>query len=164
MKIIKIGRSSNNDIVVNDEKVSRMHCQIMDDGSGSYLLIDSNSENGTYVNGVLRRGEVRIHPSDIIRVGNTTLPWPTFFPPPITPPIFTQELKSGGFGITAFVCGILGVFFVAIPFGVIGWNRNRNNRGLAIAGFVLGCVWAFFWFVFWLLMTTAFFWYLPHSF
>jgi len=163
MKIIKIGRSSTgNDIVVNDGKVSRMHCQIIEDDSGNYLLIDSNSENGTYVNGTLRRSEVRLSQSDIVRIGNTTLPWQTYFGAN-KPPVLHKLQTSGGLGIASFVCGVVGIFSLliafgiigwqflyaivgtsalAIVFGVMGWKPDRKYRGLAIAGFILGCVWA----------------------
>jgi hypothetical protein len=156
MKIIKIGRSSSNDIVINDGQVSRTHCQIIKDDSGNYRLCDLNSANGNYVNGTRHSGEVRLNQHDIVKIGNTVLPWQTYFnnargetemggstvivgngyyPPQPEPQ------KSGGFGIAAFICGLLGISLLAIVFGVIGWQRDRKNRGLAIAGFVLGCVW-----------------------
>ena len=164
MKIIKIGRSSSNDIVVNDAKASRMHCQIIKDDSGNYQLIDTNSENGTFVNG-LRRSEVSLNQSDTVRVGNTTVTWQPYFgisAPPSTPQKSGAQ-KSGNLGVASFVCGVSGILFLtivfeiiaspfiyaivgasalAIVFGVMGWGLNRKNRGLAIAGFILGCVWA----------------------
>lgn len=79
MKIITIGRSSDNDIHINDSLISRTHCQIIQDDNGHFRLIDTNSKNGTYVNGSLCRGEVRLNKSDIVRIGNTTLPWQTYF-------------------------------------------------------------------------------------
>ena len=79
MRVVTIGRSSNNNIVINDGQVSRNHCQIIQDNHGNFRLIDTNSANGTYVNGVRRQGEVHLNQSDIIRIGNTTLPWQTYF-------------------------------------------------------------------------------------
>lgn len=79
MKIIKIGRSSSNDVNINDSSVSRSHCQIIQDDYGNFRLIDTNSANGTFVNGVKRHGEVKLNTSDIVRIGNTTLPWQTYF-------------------------------------------------------------------------------------
>ncbi len=78
MQIIKIGRSSSNDIVINDASVSRIHCQIIRDDNGTFRIIDLNSANGTYINGV-RRAEVTLNKSDIVRIGNTTLPWLSYF-------------------------------------------------------------------------------------
>ena len=44
-----IGRAPNNQVVVNDPKVSSYHAQIRPEGQG-YDLIDLGSNNGTYVN------------------------------------------------------------------------------------------------------------------
>ncbi len=79
MRIIKIGHSSNNDIVINDPTVSRTHCQIIQDDYGVFRLIDINSTNGTFVNGIRRQGEITLNRGDIIRIGNTTLPWESYF-------------------------------------------------------------------------------------
>ena len=79
MQTIRIGRSSQNDVVINDEYVSGCHCQIIQDDGGNFVLIDTNSSNGTYVNGVLRRGEVSLNPTDTVRIGNTVLPWLDYF-------------------------------------------------------------------------------------
>ncbi len=79
MKIITIGRSSSNDVNINDPLVSRSHCQIIQDDFGDFRLIDTNSSNGTFINGTQRHGEIRLNKSDIIRIGNTTLPWQTYF-------------------------------------------------------------------------------------
>lgn len=79
MRIITIGRSSDNDICIQDSFVSRTHCQIIQDDNGYFTVIDTNSKNGTYVNGIMQHGAVRINKSDIIRIGNTTLPWQNYF-------------------------------------------------------------------------------------
>lgn len=74
MKVITIGRSSENNIVVDDFKVSRVHSQLVfNDGICS--IVDLNSTNGTYVNEKKINGEVRLQPNDVVRIGNTTLPW-----------------------------------------------------------------------------------------
>ena len=79
MKVIKIGRSSRNDVNINDPLVSKVHCQIIQDDYGNFRIIDTNSTNGTFINGTKRHGEVRLNTSDIVRIGNTTLPWQTYF-------------------------------------------------------------------------------------
>jgi hypothetical protein len=65
----------------------------------------------------------------------------------VSPPIPPQQ--GGGFGVAALICGILGINLLAIVFGVIGWQPDRKNRGLAIAGFVLGCIWILVCIIFW---------------
>lgn len=79
MKIITIGRSSSNDVCVDDMLVSRTHCRIYQDDSGEFGLVDMNSKNGTYVNGIKVRGHVTLRRTDVVRIGNTTLPWQTYF-------------------------------------------------------------------------------------
>ena len=79
MKVINIGRSSKNDVCIDDRLVSRTHCQIIQDDNGQFLLIDCNSANGTFINGLKRHGQVRLKPTDIVRIGNTTLPWQNYF-------------------------------------------------------------------------------------
>ncbi len=64
---------------INDGKVSRHHCQIIQHDDGSYSLSDFGSTNGTYVNGQRVYGEIQISHNDIVRIGNTTLPWNSYF-------------------------------------------------------------------------------------
>ena len=79
MKVITIGRSSENDVPVSDPKVSRHHLQIVQHDNGSYTLSDFGSTNGTYVNGQRVYGEIILSPNDIVRIGDTTLRWNVYF-------------------------------------------------------------------------------------
>lgn len=123
MRIVKIGRSSHNDVVINDDHVSSSHCQIIQDDRGGVTLIDTNSTNGTYVNGVRRQGEVRLNPSDIVRIGHTTLPWQTYFnnaPGPVPGPV------PHSYGTTSkpdnnLVPAILATFLLSLVFGIVSW-------------------------------------------
>ena len=80
MKVITIGRSKdNNNIVIEDNKVSRSHLQIINDDNGDYYVIDLDSTNGTFVNGNRITGKVQLHKGDIVVIGNTTLSWEAYF-------------------------------------------------------------------------------------
>lgn len=80
MKVITIGRSNEgNDVIIDDPWVSRHHFQIVQDDNGSFRLADFGSTNGTYINGQKVSGEVELDENDIIRVGNTTIPWRQYF-------------------------------------------------------------------------------------
>ena len=100
MKVITIGRSTeSNDIVVNDEKVSRNHLQMVMDDNGNYSVVDLESTNGTYVNGQRIFGEVRLRPGDEVRIGQTVLPWQNYFvtssqQPIVNPPMPPQTPKT----------------------------------------------------------------------
>lgn len=47
---ISIGRARNNDIVIEDASVSKMHAHLIEE-SGSFKIADASSHNGTVVNG-----------------------------------------------------------------------------------------------------------------
>lgn len=79
MKVITIGRSTENDVVIQDPNVSRHHCQIVQKDNGTYGLVDFGSSNGTYINGQRISGQVVLNPNDVVRIGNTTLPWRNYF-------------------------------------------------------------------------------------
>ena len=65
---ITIGRSPEADVVVLDEKASRIHCGIRL-WDGDFYIKDLKSKNGTYVND--HRIEVhKLKPRDHIRVGS----------------------------------------------------------------------------------------------
>lgn len=75
MKVLTIGRSQENDIVINDAKVSRIHLQLVISDNGTYSVVDLNSANGTYVNGERIYGEAKLKQNDEIRIGDTIIPW-----------------------------------------------------------------------------------------
>ena len=52
MMVITIGKSPDNDCVIDDSQVSRHHARLTRDADGYWLLEDLNSLNGTFVNGV----------------------------------------------------------------------------------------------------------------
>ena len=73
MKTIKIGRSSSNDIVINEQTVSSHHAVLTEQVSSAgkeYRIKDLNSTNGTFVNGKKISEEVSIQPGDTIKLGN----------------------------------------------------------------------------------------------
>lgn len=83
MKVITIGRSSENDIVINDAKVSRTHLQLVQNDNGICSVVNLSSTNGTFVNGQKITGEVQLQQHDVIRIGNTTLPWREYINPSV---------------------------------------------------------------------------------
>jgi len=74
MKTIYIGKSVENDIVINDSFVSRRHLRITQQADGSYLLEDLGSTNGSFVNGNRVQSKI-LAPNDIVKIGETVLPW-----------------------------------------------------------------------------------------
>ena len=66
-----LGRSSSNEIVINDPNTSRRHAQIAR-RSGEWWIVDLGSTNGTLVNEALIK-ERRLLPGDRIKMGATEL-------------------------------------------------------------------------------------------
>ncbi len=66
--LVRIGRAVDNDIVIDEEPVSRYHCQIVRDGDSLYLE-DLGSTNGTFANGGKVQGRFRLSAGDILTVG-----------------------------------------------------------------------------------------------
>jgi pSer/pThr/pTyr-binding forkhead associated (FHA) protein len=71
---LRIGRASDNSIVIDDPNVSRHHAMIRVE-NGSYHIRDLDSRNGVFVNGT-RVSSARISPADNISLGRGhTLSW-----------------------------------------------------------------------------------------
>jgi ABC transport system ATP-binding/permease protein len=69
--VIKIGRATDNDVVLDDLLVSRHHATLQRSGS-NWELADNNSANGTYVNGN-RIQRADIGPNDVVGIGHQLL-------------------------------------------------------------------------------------------
>jgi hypothetical protein len=67
-----IGRASDNDVVLDDDTVSRQHALIRED-EGHFTLQDRGSLDGTYLNGEKIRGAVTLQDGDEIGMGNSVL-------------------------------------------------------------------------------------------
>src|SRR5215470_18563459 len=68
---VRIGSMDDNDVVLNDETVSRYHCKIVQEDTG-YTLVDLRSTNGTFINKVRVR-EGFLKPGCTIGVGQHQL-------------------------------------------------------------------------------------------
>ena len=71
----EIGRSSKNDLPLDQESISRHHARITYDGS-YYWIQDLGSTNGTYVNDIAVK-EQRLGDGDQIRIGRSILKFMT---------------------------------------------------------------------------------------
>lgn len=68
---MRLGRTADNDVVLPDPNVSRIHARVTRRGDSCYIT-DLNSTNGTWVN-EMRVVETELADSDVIRLGNTRL-------------------------------------------------------------------------------------------
>lgn len=77
-KVITYGRSSQNErSFPSDQKMSRIHCQIIKYDDDTYKIVDFGSANGTWINGrcIPKNIPQVLQPTDVVRIGETTLCW-----------------------------------------------------------------------------------------
>ncbi|MBL8148411.1 MAG: SpoIIE family protein phosphatase [Blastocatellia bacterium] len=76
VKLVKvktsIGRSSRNDICINDPFASRLHAEVRRDANMHYLT-DLGSANGTFCNGSKVTGTITLNIGDLIQIGETKI-------------------------------------------------------------------------------------------
>ncbi len=77
--ILNIGRSRDNHIILDDATVSRHHLQLRL-RQGRYMLFDTQSQTGTFVNGA-RVKEHALQAGDVIHIGSTRLVYMEDRPP-----------------------------------------------------------------------------------
>jgi pSer/pThr/pTyr-binding forkhead associated (FHA) protein len=68
-RVITIGRSEDNDIVIDETSVSRYHLRIFVDEENTVFVTDLNSTNGTYINGNRISGTQILQKNDILKAG-----------------------------------------------------------------------------------------------
>lgn len=139
MKIYKIGRNPDNDIVINDQSqhVSRFHATLTVHDNGSITLNDQ-STNGTYVNSVKVKSKVDypVSTNDTIMFAKTAqLDWNLISKAPIFKPVYVTpepqkpvssyappKAKSNStspwkiIGWILIAVGIIGIFNTGISF------------------------------------------------
>ncbi|HTP03332.1 MAG TPA: FHA domain-containing protein [Anaerolineales bacterium] len=78
--LIRIGRRLENNLVLDDPRVSRTHAELRAI-NGRYVLFDLNSTGGTYVNG-LKVTQSVVYPGDVISLAGVNLVYGQKNPPP----------------------------------------------------------------------------------
>ncbi|HNB55022.1 MAG TPA: adenylate/guanylate cyclase domain-containing protein, partial [Anaerolineales bacterium] len=87
-----VGRSSKNDIVVNDVSASRHHAEFIYEPTHNVVsLQDLRSTNGTYINRNRLTGSTRLNANDVVRIGTVLLTLTYLGPGPV-------DLNSGALG------------------------------------------------------------------
>ena len=69
---MRLGRETDNDLILTDQKVSRHHAIIQRTGI-VYQIVDQNSGNGTYVNGKRISEPTVLKHDDLVLIGDTKL-------------------------------------------------------------------------------------------
>ena len=91
VKTIKIGKSSSNDFVVNNDIVSRQHAILTVYDTGDVTIKDLNSTNGTFVDGKRIADTTKLKPGQVVRLGGKTqgviLDWQKLVTTDVKPPV-----------------------------------------------------------------------------
>ncbi|MBS1788617.1 MAG: FHA domain-containing protein [Acidobacteria bacterium] len=66
--LTRIGRNQDNDIVLNNDRVSRYHAEIICEGE-TLKVVDQQSRNGVWVNGRRIKESAELKPGDKLRIG-----------------------------------------------------------------------------------------------
>ncbi|MEU2426642.1 FHA domain-containing protein [Streptomyces sp. NPDC007851] len=69
-RTVRIGRATDNDIVVDDLVVSRHHAELRTGPGGGHEIVDLDSHNGTYLNG-RPVSRALLGPRDVVGVGHS---------------------------------------------------------------------------------------------
>lgn len=104
MKIYVVGRDSTCDIVLEDGSVSRNHLQLAVEDDGSCRIVDLNSTNGTYVNGMRIRGNVLLKIGDEVLLGNIKLEWERYCKKPCGSEDKKHRKHVGLYMVVGFGC------------------------------------------------------------
>lgn len=78
--VVNIGRRLDNQLVIDDPRVSRNHAQLRAI-KGRFVVFDLNSTGGTFVNGQ-RASQSVLYPGDVISLAGVTLIFGQDNPPP----------------------------------------------------------------------------------
>ena len=69
--ILKVGRAEDSDLIIASTRISRHHCEIINEG-GKLFLRDKGSGNGSFVNGAKVVGEQPLNAGDEVAIGPLT--------------------------------------------------------------------------------------------
>ncbi|MDD9939622.1 MAG: adenylate/guanylate cyclase domain-containing protein [Myxococcales bacterium] len=70
--VLRLGRSSRSDVVIDSKRASRHHAEIRALSSGKFCVWDSGSRNGTFVNGLRITGSRVLRDGDEINIAGKT--------------------------------------------------------------------------------------------
>jgi len=93
LPVINIGRRLDNQLIIDDPRVSRNHAQLRTI-KGRYVVFDLNSTGGTFVNGQ-RTSQSVLYPGDVISLAGVALIFGQDNPPPRPDLKETAPLQAG---------------------------------------------------------------------
>lgn len=111
-KEYRLGRASDNDIIVDDPRISRHHLTILWDWNNAVVVFDLGSVNHLTVNGLQIVDRISIEPSDTVLLGDLkvsrVLPEKPPEPMPVTlEPADVKPKSTTRIYTVLLICGII---------------------------------------------------------
>lgn len=132
--VVGIGRSSKNEVVIDDDSVSPAHARVeyMD---GAWRITDLKSTNGTYVEGVRLAPDVTtpLPPGSAVRFGGVGFHFhpvdeadPEGASRAYTPQVQeTETVRAGGFRLPLWVLILIVIVLALVAFFIFGWEATE---------------------------------------
>ena len=98
---LRIGRHSENDVVIQDKSVSRFHARLIC-RNYAYYIDNVQGQNGIYVNGMKIYAETKLDELDVVRLGGCVLNWKQYVRIQKPNVMHTKEYKISFEDILAF--------------------------------------------------------------
>jgi len=127
-----IGRTDDNDVVINHRSISRHHAKIVRQGE-SYTVVDHASANGVFVNGE-KYDRVELRPGDMVDLGHVRMRFVGVGEAWVFDPVNAVDTtpspgksKSTLFGVIGAVVAIAAVVAILFGTGIIGGEKKGKS-------------------------------------
>lgn len=146
----RIGRNTDNDIVINKQSVSRYHAVIRITDN-AIIFEDLGSSNGSYINGNKVHAPTEIRERDIIKIGTELIPWRNYLTQSSDrteivnveksrPEVIYKSVETDVNPIKHTNTSNSHSTNQQVHQQVIVNNSEKSSNGLGTAGFVLGLI------------------------
>jgi len=170
MQTFSIGRNASNNIVLNDDMVSRQHAEMIVMDNGQVMIKDLGSSNGTFVNGN-KINESFLKAGDIVKCGTSFVKWSNFINEGVVPiirrnqseqeQIFTESEQNAeyNFSLGGSLKYIMTRIFNVGDLFKTEWDKTQSILFFALTPLVLTFVFGLIFF-----LKTEANSFIPHSF
>jgi pSer/pThr/pTyr-binding forkhead associated (FHA) protein len=127
--LLNIGRSKENEIVIDNDDVSKFHCQLIIDDDKNIFINDLKSLNGTFVNGKKIFGNYKLNYTDKVSIANIGFDWLNYLKEQGL--IRPDEIKKFNIAneFPSFIISFAALFIlIMIFFGLNEISSNNNSE------------------------------------